>query len=460
MKRYALHHLVIAFTTLLCVWQSNSVSAEDWQAGVARSNITPSEPMWMAGYASRSKPAEGKLHDLWAKALVIRDPSGRQQVLITLDLIGISRPLSESICRKLQKSHSLDRSQIVLSTSHTHTGPVVGRNLQTMYFVDDSQKQKISTYADFLEDGICNAVNDAIGKLEPSTLKLGLGKADFAVNRRNNREADVPMLRERNELKGPVHHAVPVLSISNAAGDQTALVFGYACHATTLSFYQWSGDWPGFAQLEVEKRHPGTIAMFVTGCGADQNPLPRRTVELAADYGRQTADAVDDALANEMKKVEGELKSDYKEVPLKLATLPTREELTESVESTNRYIASRAKHLLTKLETNGKLSQFYDAYPVQTWQIGNGSHIVFLGGEVVVDYAIRIPAEFPETNVWVAGYCNDVMAYIPSKRVLQEGGYEGETSMIYYGLPTKWDETVEETIVEEAGRQLAGLRMQ
>ena len=410
----------------------------------------------MAGYASRSKPAEGTLHDLWAKALVMQDPAGRRQILITLDLIGISRPLSVQICKRLQEEHTVDRSQIAISTSHTHTGPVVGRNLQTMYFLNDEQKKRVGEYAEFLEAAVSKAVAAAVENLEPSTLKLGRGTAAFAVNRRNNREADVPMLREAGELKGPIDHTVPVLSVTNSAGKQTAIVFGYACHATVLSFYQWSGDWPGFAQIEIEKRHPETIAMFVAGCGADQNPLPRRTVELAESYGQQMADAVDEVLEEEMPVVTGNLTSAYDEIPLKLDTLPTEAELQEATESKNKYIASRAEHLLKKLQADGKLSPVYPAYPVQTWGIGD-ARVVFLGGEVVIDYAIRIPTDFSQHDVWVAGYANDVMAYIPSKRVLLEGGYEGETSMIYYGLPTKWDESVEETIVDKAGQQLRSL---
>jgi len=72
---------------------------------------------------------------------------------------------------------------------------------------------------------------------------------------------------------------------------------------------------------------------------------------------------------------------------------------------------------------------------------------VHLGGEVVVDYALRIKSENPGKAVWVDGYSNDVMAYIPSLRVLKEGGYEGNTSMVYYGMPSIWAPSIEDRIM-------------
>jgi len=84
---------------------------------------------------------------------------------------------------------------------------------------------------------------------------------------------------------------------------------------------------------------------------------------------------------------------------------------------------------------------------VQTWRLGDGPHWVFLGGEVVVDFAGRLKSELGPGRTWVVGYCNDVMAYIASRRVLAEGGYEGAGAMVYYGLPAPWAPSSEDAIV-------------
>ena len=243
-----------------------------------------------------------------------------------------------------------------------------------------------------------------------------------------------------------------MLAVKNAAGKLKVVVFGYACHATVLSGLQWSGDYPGCAQTEFERLHPGCQAMFWAGCGGDQNPLPRRTVELAEHYGRRLALAVDAALlTSQVTDVPPTLVTSIAEIDLELDTLPTKEELQKTVNSTNRYEQSRARLLLQKIEADGSLSQTYP-YPIGVWKLGDG-HWVFLGGEVVVDYALRLKHELTG-DIWVTGYANDVMSYIPSRRVLREGGYEGATSMVYYGLPTTWEPTIEEAIVREVHRQV------
>jgi hypothetical protein len=434
----------------LCAMPSRA--ADGWKAGVGRVVITPQTPMWMAGYAARNRPAEGKLHDLWAKALALEDAQGRRAVVVTLDLCGIDRVFAVQVCEALEQRHKLDRSRIVLSASHTHSGPVVERNLTPMYFIDDAQRKLITEYTSNLREQVVEIAGQALADLKPAVLHWGHGRATFAVNRRDNKEVEVPDLRTAGNLRGPFDHDVPVLAVKSSEGTPLAILFGYACHATVLDGYQWSGDYPGNAMIELEKRHPKATAMFVAGCGADQNPLPRRKVELAEAYGQQLAAAVDEVLRRPMLKVEGQLSTMFREIELPFGPLPDRQQLQRDQQDKDKYIASRAKLLVQQIDAGRPLSKIYP-YPVQTWRLGDAVHIVWLGGEVVVDYAMRIKEDIPPAKAWIAGYANDVMAYIPSRRVLAEGGYEGGGAMVYYGLPTVWAPEVEEAIIAEANRQ-------
>lgn len=426
-----------------------------WHAGVAKAVITPKQSMWMSGYASRNKPAEGKVHDLWAKALILEDANGKRCVLVTMDLIGIDRGLSDAICADLQKAHGLTRDQIMLSTSHTHCGPVVGHNLMTMYHLSEPEQKKVHDYAKDLHAAIVQLVGGAIKDLKPAQVTWNNGHTTFATNRRTNKEADVPKLRELGQLKGPVDHDVPVLCVRDLAGKVRAIAFGYACHATVLSFFEWCGDYPGFAQLELEKRYPGAVALFHAGCGGDQNPLPRRTVALAEAYGKQLAEAVDQVVKAPMKPLTPTIKTSYTRIDLPFGDLPTREKLVRDTMDKSPYIVSRAKMLLEEYEKTGSLKKTYP-YPVQAWQLGDDLTWVALGGEVVVDYSVRLKKELGK--IWVTGYANDVMAYIPSLRVLKEGGYEGDSSMIYYGQPTAWGPRIEEMIVDAVHGEAAKVR--
>ena len=450
-----------AFITLLFValsLQLTSAADGAWKAGVAKTIITPDTYMAMSGYGGRDNPADGKLTDLWAKAAVLEDANGHRGVIITLDLVGIDRTLSQSICNSLQEKYGLERAQIAICTSHTHTGPVVGMNLGPLHYLiqTDEQRALIDAYAVTLQAKVVSVVGEALADVRPSRLSWGTGQATFAVNRRENKPYEkAPEWRTAGTLKGPSDHDVPVLAIHSEEGELRGVVFGYACHSTTLSGNQWSGDYAGYAQIELEAVHPNCVAMFWAGCGADQNPLPRSTVQLAEHYGRRLATAVDSVLlTTELLPLADQLATSYAEIDLPLAELPTKEQIEADRQSTNRYTVARAKMLLEQLASGKPLSPTYP-YPVQTWQIGNDLQFVTLGGEVVVDYAIRLKAELNSTKTWVAGYANDVMAYIPSRRVLAEGGYEGGGAMVYYGLPTIWAPEVENAIVAEVHKQLS-----
>jgi hypothetical protein len=456
MSRRTLLGLLVGL--VVCGRLSAQETKPEWKAGAAKVNITPEKRMWMSGYGSRDKPAEGKLTELWAKALVVEDPAGKRGVLVTMDLVGISRDLAQTVRQELKKKHGLRREQIILSVSHTHTGPVVPSNLDVMFtqamelFGEKhkdqaaTQRKYVNDYGHFLEQKLIEVVDAAIKKLAPAKLTWSIGRATFAVNRRTNKETDVPKLREIGQLKGPVDHDVPVLCVRDPSDRIKAIVFGYACHATVLSFFQWSGDYPGFSQMVLEKNHPDAVALFWAGCGGDQNPLPRRTVALAQRYGKQLADAVQAELDRPMTPIDGNLATSYREIDLPFAELPTREQLAQDAASKKPYVAVRGRLLLEKMKEHGSLRGNYP-YPVQVWRLGNDVRWVTLGGEVVVDYALRIKKEIGPGKTWVMGYANDVMAYVPSLRVLKEGGYEGGGAMIYYGLPTVWGPQIEDRIM-------------
>jgi hypothetical protein len=426
-----------------------------WKAGFARVVITPDQPMWMSGYASRTAPAEGKETDLYARAAVLEDADGRRLVLVALDLVGVDRAVSVATCDLITTKHKLPRETVALACSHTHCGPVIRSNLRTMYNLDAEQVRRIDDYGAALPKKILTAVDDAISSMRPVTLSWGTGTAGFAVNRRENTEAEVLTRRaQRLDLKGPSDHSVPVLAARDESGKVVGIVFGYACHATTLSDQKWNADYPGYAATGLEAAYPGAVALFVAGCGADQNPMPRRTVELAIEYGRQLAAAVTDVLAKPMMGMAPTTAATSRDIPLSLGPLPSREQLIQESLSQNKMMVGRAKHLLAKLDAEGSLPTTYP-YPVQTWRLGDLT-MVLLGGEVVVDYALRLKRELGP--VWVTAYVNDVMAYIPSRRVLTEGGYEGATSMVAYGMPTVWASSIEEDIIAEVTRQVKAVQ--
>jgi hypothetical protein len=313
-------------------------------------------------------------------------------------------------------------------------------------FTADDLRQA-TAYSRKLTGQLVGVVGAAIADLSPARLDVGHGKAGFAINRR---EPTAQGVRIGLNPKGPIDHDVPVVRITAPDGKLRAVLFGYACHNTTLGgdMYQVNGDYAGFAQIELEKALPGATAMFLELCGADQNPSPRGKVEHAAEYGKTLAGEVGRLLAGELRPVRPPVRTAYELIRLDFAP-HDRAKFEADAKSTNRYLRGRAEWMLKAYDASRPVRQL--EYPVQAVRLGDDLTLIALGGEVVVDYALRLKRELPKENLIVAGFSNDVMCYIPSRRVLREGGYEPVESMIYYGQPGPFAQSVEEKVIEACG---------
>ena len=432
------------------VGKASPTSAPEWKAGLAKAVITPETPVWLAGYGSKRVP-DGKLHDLWMKALALEDDKGQRVVLVTSDNQGMPKVMTNRVFAQLKAKLGLERTQVMITFSHNHCGPRLGDDLIDYYPVEAEQEKLVDEYTRKMEGKLVEMVESAIKNLSPAALATGKGKATFAVNRRNNREADVPAIIAKGEaLKGPVDHDVPILTVMKD-GKLAAVLFGYACHPTTLSFTKWCGDYPGFAQIEIEKEHPGALAMFVNTCGGDQNPLPRRSVELCEKYGHMLAVGVEEALKGKLTPIAPGVKTAFEYVELPYEKTMTRADLEAAAKDTNALKKRWADRLLKKLDAGEKFGPSYP-YPVHAWRLGEKTLFIGMGAETVVDYALTFKAEYGG-DTWVLGYADDMISYIPSKRVWLEGGYEGGSNLYEYGRPAlRWGPEVEPLITKSVAK--------
>jgi len=229
-------------------------SSPGWRAGLARTIITPQKSLWMAGYASRKKPSEGVIQELYAKALALEDQTGKRVVLVTSDLLGFPAAVSHNIAERVEQKHHLTRKQLLLSSSHTHGGPVIGRMLGRIYPMNSQQWADVNAYTSELEEKIVKLVRVSLKSLRPARLSFGHGEAGFAMNRRARTDGGVIIGVNK---EGPVDRDVPVLRVDDAHGKLRAVVFGYACHNTTArDLLQFHADYAGFAQAWLQDHHP------------------------------------------------------------------------------------------------------------------------------------------------------------------------------------------------------------
>jgi len=433
--------LVRTFALALLAACSPALAA-DFQAGVARVKITPPQPFWMSGYAARTHPSDGLYQDLWAKALALRDWDGGQVVLVTTDLIGLPRAISDEVADRVLSRFRIERRQLVLSSSHTHCGPAVRKNLAVLYDFSEEERKRVDAYGAALVDELVLVVGKALEDLAPAQLSTGHGSVGFAVNRRGFTADGV---RIGVNPEGPVDHDVPVLKVVGEDGSLRAVLFGYACHNTTLGgdFYRIGGDYAGFAQAEVERALPGATALFVMLCGGDQNPNPRGTLEHARQYGQALAAEVFRLARTDLLPVRPPIRTAHEVVALEFAP-HTRATFEQEAAGADVFRQRRARLMLAAYDEGRPVRE--TPYPAQAVRFGRDLTLLALGGEVVVDYALRAKRELAGENLVVAAYCHDVMCYIPSRRVLLEGGYEAVDNMIYYGQPGPFTEAVEETV--------------
>ncbi len=403
----------------------------DWRVGLAMADITPDSAIPMAGYAAREEPFESVADRLYTKAMALEDARGTKALLITADLLGFTAERSAAICARLAKTAGIPRERVILNASHTHAGPLVAGSLLTR--ASGETRERIDRYIEGLDSRIVDIASRSLREMRPAKLSWGRGVAKFVMNRREFTPDGVIL---GTNASGPADRTVPVLRIDGQNGELRGVVFGAASHCTTLTGgnLKVSGDYAGIAQIEVQGRLPGVQAMFMTGCAGDANPYPRGTLELARQHGRELAGVVTSVLEGELEPVRGPLATQFRsvELPLESHTRQQIERMQEGARSYRRFFTSGA---LDRLNRGRALLKTYPA-PFALWQFGKDLTLVAYSGETVVDYVRLAEERLGPFGLWVSGYNNDVFGYLPTDRILREGGYETRGLYTDYGLFT------------------------
>jgi neutral ceramidase len=439
-------------TCLLLLFGSLGAPAAEpeWKAGLAQVKITPEQPVRMSGYAARIKPFEKVTADLYVKVLVLEDGDGHRGVIVTSDILGFPAAVAEPICDRIEKKCRLKRDQILLNSAHNHAGPLLSLKAPVKDAADAGEILRTVEYTHRLQDKVVDAVARALEHLEPARLSWGSGVANFVMNRREFTPDGVIL---GVNPRGLADRTVPVLRIDGPDGTPRAILFQAATHNTTLGQdnYQLCGDYAGFAQAAVAAKYPQAQAMFMIGCAGDSNPYPRGTMDLARKHGEALADEVCHVLTGKLRPVNGPLTIAFERVELPLQPPPAQEELKKLASNRRSPQSWGAVEMLARLERGEKPPTHYSA-PTTVWQFGRGLTLVGLSGEVVVDYVADLEKALGPNQLWIAAYCNDVFGYVPSARVLAEGGYE--TRGLYSGGAGFFDAKAENVLVQHV-RDLA-----
>lgn len=440
---------LIAATVLLFALTSVRADDADWKAGFARRDITPDEPIFLAGYASRNRPFDSVESRLFVKALALEDSHGKRAVLITSDLIGYRRGAAEQVCERLEEAPFLDRADIILNSSHTHTGPSLLLDVEDR---SDSmtleQAERQVAWTQRLIDLSAEAAVEAMEHLAPARLSYGIGLAPFVMNRR---EWTPDGVRLGFNPSGYADRSVPLLRIDDPDGNLRGVLFGAATHNTTLSgnHYFVCGDYAGFAQEHVEREHPGVQAMFMLGCAGSANPYPRNSLEYSRQHGATLGMEVCRVLEENLTPIRGPLRTQFETIELPLQPPPSREQIDHDLTLRGGWRPAVARAMLKVLESGESLPTTFP-YPLSVWQFGDDLTMLGLSGEVVGEFVPLIQRAVGPGRLWTAAYCHDVFGYVPTAQVLEDGGYE--TRGAYYRGPGYFAPEAEAVIVENIRR--------
>ncbi len=425
-----------------------AVESELMDVGVARIDITPEGPIRLSGFAAREKQeTDSVLSRLSAKAIAFGSDAQQPTLLITVDLLGIQWRVTRIVVQELSSKLGVKPEQITILATHTHGGPEIGNfinHLQcrgdypTKFHFSDSlleldQLIHIARFNESLIEKLQQVALAAMDDRKPARVAWGQGRASFAENRRTD--------------GGPVDQSLPVLRVTDPDGSLRAILVNYACHGISLGadVNKFHGDWMGEAQQVIEARHPGVVALVAIGCAGDAHPAMRDKLAYMQAYGKEISDGVDSVIASDLTALNAPPTGKMKWVKLPFAKVPTVADLIEFTSDTTikGYYARRA---LERVQRGEELAAELN-YPIQAWNFDNKLVMVNLGGEVVVDYANALKQRYGPERIWINAYANDVSCYIPSRRIINEGGYEGESSMYWYNMPGPFDESIEEQVI-------------
>ncbi len=402
--------------------------------GMATVDITPTGPIRLSGYGSRREETAQVETRLYAKALALGEDS--PLLLLTLENCGINQWLKERVAAQLHAQTGLLPEHLLICYSHTHTGPCLSQTLPMLFSEDipADHQTRIDCYTEQLVAALVDVGTQALNDRFAGSLSYTTGHVGFAANRR----AQV----------GPVDHAMPLLRIDDSAGNLRGVWLSYACHCTTLSGEDnyVSGDWAGHAQRLIEADFPGATAFVSIGCAADANPFPRTGMDCVRQHAADIASEVRHRLSGPCVPINGALTSHTSVVDLPYDALPSANEWRVQRDE-GGAIGYHATQWLARLARGETVPTSY-AYPIQVWTLGDALAMVFFAGEVVADYALRLRQCYAAQRLWIGAYANDFPGYIPSRRVWREGGYEAGGATPYFGLPNRFDEGIEERIID------------
>lgn len=429
-----------------------------WSIGYAQGDITPKKGQTLMSGYGRQRYAEGVLKPLRAQCIALRDAGGNTALVITADILGFDRQSVEYLRRTLAAKHKIAPEAVMLAASHTHWGP------PTLYRVTLAVGPLDPWLVAGLERQLLTLADEALGNLTPGEVTYGHIDTMVGHNRRDPKGNGVVEWRPNPKNDYDTHTPILRLSRKGAAVDDIVLV-GHACHPTSSGgINKFTPDYPGAMRDRIESALGARArAVFVMGCGADAKVTHKdpKSGELVFTGDPKNSAIAGRKLGNEVLKHLRSAGVSRVAVPPSLNCRMATGDLTMTKPRPLQRLQADAyqpDNGVFEVWWSRQMLAYPDArrkhhYEVQSWVLGDALTMLALEGEVCSPLGPLSRALAKTPHAMTVGYANEVQGYIPSKKIVLEGGYEGESSHRAYFKPAPFTPRVEaefRKIVEKA----------
>ena len=410
--------------------------------GIASTDITPQQPVWMTGYGNRDHRSEGVYQSLIAGAISISGDSD-EVLILTTDLIGYDLAYAAAAKNRIADSTGLLPRQVVLTATHTHCAP---------FFYPMAMPGEVEKgYAEFLLNQLVHAAVAAKHQQTEGRVAFSRGRSEFGVSRRlPDGEGGV---RFAPNPDGPMDRDLDTLWFSNTGGELLGSLTIFGCHPTSRGGYMLGGDYPGFLCRALSEQTQAP-SLFATGCAGNIRPWFKgendgfntpSLEELESASRRIAHEVMQSRPSATLVNTEGlRTTSEFHHLPY--AELPDEDTFRDKAENhTNPLHRHWASEMLKLSEAGGLPSSC--PQEIQVVQFNEEMQAVFLGGEVLAEIGLHIKRALQPTTTITVAYSNGLIAYVPSKETYDLGGYEVDGSHFYFLRPAPFAKEIEDLIV-------------
>lgn len=418
-------------------------------AGMAKVDITPSEPVPLIASGDRRRISQGVIRPLRARIVVLRQGDEQKAVytlFVSADILAFPNSCADSLRAAISARWPIRREAILLHATHTHSAPYPARDGYFAAIVDSALDSEFHRYVETLEQAILSGIERAMSRIEPVSIDRGVGRCTFSSFRRKQIDGKWTMAPDAEVPTDPEVH---VVRFRNSSDEIVALFVNYACHPTTTYDEFVSPDFPGTAMDQLEERlAPGTVAMFLQGCCGDVRPglirdgkYYRGSDKEVRELASQLSEEVMAVLQRSMRRIgPSSFRLSQCAIELPYRSVPTSDELQAMKDDAGvmgRWSRALLAHPMYVLPGE-RLELTYI-------ELAEGLAFLALNGEAVGEYG-RFIKERSAGAVIPVGYCNGLVGYIPTASQLEEGGYEGYNFFYQHGRPSPFDTCIEEAI--------------